>query len=56
MAVTLGTVLPIGFSDFQPGELLACYRQLGCRVVQVYRNPDSGVSAEQMRAIAGKIV
>ncbi len=51
MTVTLGTVLPIGFSDFQPGELLACYRQLGCRVVQVYRSAESAVSPERMRAI-----
>ena len=51
MAITLGTVLPIGFPDFQPGELLACYRQLGCRAVQVYRSPESAVPAEQMRAI-----
>jgi len=51
MAVALGTVLPIGFADFQPGELLACYRQLGCRVVQVYRSPDSAVSPERIRAV-----
>jgi len=49
MAIQLGTVAPIGFKDFPPAEWLACYRQLGCTVVQAYRNQQAGVTVEQMK-------
>jgi sugar phosphate isomerase/epimerase len=48
MAVQLGTVAPIGFDDFPPGEWLPCLRALGCTVVQVYRNPDAHVTVRQI--------
>lgn len=48
-AVRLGTVAAVGFEDFPPGEWLACFRQLGCRVVQAYRNPKAGVTVEQIK-------
>jgi sugar phosphate isomerase/epimerase len=48
MAIRLGTVAPIGFSDFPPAEWLACLRRLGCTVVQAYRNQQADVSAQQM--------
>lgn len=49
--IQLGTVVPIGFGDFDPLEWLDLYRQLGCKVVQAYRNtgPDAHVTAQQMR-------
>ena len=47
--VQLGTVAPIGFDEFEPGPWLACYRQLGCRVVQAYRNHGRGVTLQQIR-------
>ena len=49
MGIQLGTVAPLGFSDFPPGPWLECYRQLGCTVVQAYRNPKAGLSVQQMR-------
>jgi D-psicose/D-tagatose/L-ribulose 3-epimerase len=48
MAVKLGTVAPIGFSDFPSSDWLACFRQLGCTVVQAYRNQQADVTASQM--------
>ena len=54
MAVKLGTVAAIGFDDFPPREWLACFRALGCEVVQAYRNQNVKVTLAQMRdAIAG---
>jgi sugar phosphate isomerase/epimerase len=47
--IRLGTVAAIGFDDFPPGEWLACFRELGCQVVQAYRNHAKGVSIAQMR-------
>ena len=47
----LGTIAAIGFEDFDPVEGLKCYRQLGCEVVQVYRNRAGRVSVRQMRDI-----
>ena len=49
MAIQLGTVAPIGFADFPPAEWLACFRQLGCTVMQAYRNQDAAVSVRQMQ-------
>ncbi len=49
MAIQLGTVAPIGFKDFPPREWLECYRQLGCKVVQAYRNHKAAVTVQQMR-------
>ena len=49
MAIRLGTVAPIGFDDFPPAEWLACFRDLGCTIVQAYRNQEANVSLEQMR-------
>jgi sugar phosphate isomerase/epimerase len=47
--IQLGTIAPIGFEDFASPNWLACMRQLGCTVVQAYRNPQAGVTADQMR-------
>ncbi|HUS91185.1 MAG TPA: sugar phosphate isomerase/epimerase family protein [Phycisphaerae bacterium] len=44
----LGTIAPVGFSDFPPAEWLACFRELGCTVVQAYRNQAAGVTVRQM--------
>lgn len=49
MAIQLGTVAPLGFGDFPPGPWLECFRQLGCTVVQAYRNPQANLSVSQMR-------
>ncbi len=49
MAIQLGTVAAIGFEDFPPKEWLGCFRQLGCRSVQAYRNQQAGVSLQQMK-------
>ena len=49
MAIQLGTVAPIGFEDFPPRPWLACLRQLGCTVVQAYRNQQAQVSVQQIR-------
>jgi len=49
MSVQLGTVAAIGFNDFAPAPWLECFRQLGCKVVQAYRNQDARVSIQQMR-------
>ncbi len=48
MEIQLGTVAAIGFDDLPPAETLACYRQLGCRCVQAYRNHNAGITAQQM--------
>ncbi len=48
MAIRLGTVAAIGFEDFPPAEWLGCFRQLGCEVVQAYRNVNADISATQM--------
>jgi sugar phosphate isomerase/epimerase len=47
--IRLGTVAPIGFDDFDPGEWLACYREMGCQVVQAYRNQSRAVSLAQIQ-------
>jgi len=46
--IRLGTVAPIGFDDFQPGEWLACFRELGCEVVQAYRNHSRQVPVDHI--------
>ena len=48
MAIRLGTVAAIGFEQFPPAEWLGCFRELGCRVVQAYRNHKINVSVEEM--------
>ena len=47
--IQLGTIAAIGFDDFRPAEWLSCYRELGCRVVQAYRNQARQVSVADMR-------
>ncbi|MDY7011147.1 MAG: sugar phosphate isomerase/epimerase family protein [Planctomycetota bacterium] len=47
--VKLGTIAAIGFDESDPHELLGCYRQLGCQVVQAYRNQGRHVSLSEMR-------
>lgn len=47
--IQLGTVAAIGFADFEPAQWLGCFRQLGCTVVQAYRNLAAGVTVSQMR-------
>ena len=49
MAIQLGTVAAIGFEEFPPAQWLACFRQLGCEVVQAYRNQNASVSIRQMQ-------
>lgn len=49
MAIKLGTVAAIGFPEFPPAPWLACFRQLGCTVVQAYRNANAQISVQQMR-------
>ena len=49
MAVELGTVAAIGFEAFPPREWLGCFRRLGCKIVQAYRNQDIQISVQQMR-------
>jgi sugar phosphate isomerase/epimerase len=48
MAIQLGTVAPIGFPDFAAADWLACFRRLGCTVVQAYRNQKARLSVRQM--------
>jgi len=47
--VILGTIAAVGFDDFDPPEWLGCWRELGCEVVQAYRNQERAVSVEQMK-------
>ncbi len=47
--IQLGTIAAIGFEDFKPAEWLECYRQLGCEVVQAYRNQARQVSLQEMQ-------
>jgi len=49
--IRLGTVAAIGFEDFEPAEWLDCYRQLGCEVVQAYRNHRAQVTVAEMRDV-----
>lgn len=49
MAIQLGTVAPIGFDEFPIADLLDCYRKLGCKVVQAYRNHKAGITVSQMQ-------
>ncbi|MGC9454123.1 MAG: sugar phosphate isomerase/epimerase family protein [Phycisphaerae bacterium] len=49
MALRLGTIAPVGFEDFPPETYLDCFRRLGCRTVQAYRNEDAGITAGQVR-------
>jgi len=49
MAIRLGTIAAIGFDEFDPAAWLGCFRQLGCTVVQAYRNQEIDVSVQQMR-------
>ena len=47
--VKLGTVAAIGFDQFDPPEWLGLLRQLGCQVVQAYRNQERDVSLKEMQ-------
>ena len=49
--IRLGTVAAIGFDDFEPAAWLDSYRQLGCEVVQAYRNHHAQVSLARMREV-----
>lgn len=49
MSLRLGTVGPVGFADFNPPSWLECMKRLGCEAVQAYRNPQAGLSAEQIK-------
>ena len=49
MAIQLGTIAPVGFEEFPPAEWLGCLRQLGCTVVQAYRNQQRELSVPQIR-------
>lgn len=51
MPVTLGTVAAIGFDEFSPRPWLECFRQLGCSVLQAYRNTQKNISVRQMRDV-----
>jgi len=48
-AVRLGTVAAVGFDEFPPKEWLGCFRRLGCRAVQVYRNPRVRLGIERIK-------
>jgi sugar phosphate isomerase/epimerase len=49
MAIQLGTIAAIGFDDIPTDRQLPLFRELGCTVVQAYRNAQANVSLEQMR-------
>ena len=48
MSVQLGTVAAIGFEDLPPRQCLACYREIGCKTVQAYRNAKVKLSVGRM--------
>jgi sugar phosphate isomerase/epimerase len=50
MAIQLGTVAAVGFEEFPPLQWLGCYRELGCQVVQVYRNQNANVTLDEINA------
>lgn len=54
MAVRLGTVAPIGFDTIPVTSWLEHMRELGCEVVQVYRNAQADVSLRQMRDVVAQ--
>ena len=47
--IRLGAVAAIGFDEFEPADWLAAWRQLGCQVVQAYRNQSRPVSIQEMK-------
>jgi len=49
MTIELGTVAAIGFDEFPAKEWLGCFRELGCKSVQAYRNQESLPSIGQIR-------
>lgn len=49
MAIQLGTIAAVGFPDIPTARHLPLYRELGCTVVQAYRNTQANVTAAQMR-------
>lgn len=49
MSIDLGTIAAIGFDEFQPDTWLSCFRELGCKFVQAYRNQQSLPSLQQMK-------
>ena len=49
MAIQLGTIAAIGFDDIPTDRQLPLFRELGCTVVQAYRNTQANVSLERMR-------
>jgi len=49
MTVHLGTVAAVGFDDLPPDKCLLLFRQMGCQVVQAYRNPEARLSVRQMK-------
>ncbi|MFP4354202.1 MAG: sugar phosphate isomerase/epimerase family protein [Phycisphaerae bacterium] len=49
MAVTLGSIAPIGFDDFADPAWIECMQQLGAATCQAYRNPQADLNARDMR-------
>jgi len=49
MAIQLGTIAAIGFEDIPAERHLPLFHELGCTVVQAYRNAKANISAAQMR-------
>jgi sugar phosphate isomerase/epimerase len=49
MAIQLGTIAAVGFEDIPTERQLPLFRELGCTVMQAYRNTQANVSLEQMR-------
>lgn len=47
--IQLGTVAAVGFDEFDPPEWLGAWRQLGCTVVQAYRNQSRPISVQEMK-------
>ncbi len=54
MKTSLATVAAVGFKDLPPNELLPCYRELGCRSVQIYRNYAAGISDQEMMDVVAE--
>ena len=48
MAIQLGTVAPIGFPEFDSPDWLACFRAMGCTLVQAYRNQQIDLPVQRM--------
>jgi sugar phosphate isomerase/epimerase len=49
----LATVAALGFPDLPPQQLLPLYRQLGCTLAQIYRNPAAPTAPMEAVRICG---